>query len=264
METKQNFETPHLQDKISNLEQELAFLRSQIVERQNQNPENSNQNHVAELTQNLSIQKQYLYEEKFIEPKKDIEQITLDLKPEEHDETMASLIEVVKKHGVIHAVDIVSKLQDAHINDDFHRFLNAYIEEGYPLYTKASEEELKEMVKSSGDYQFLFLGYKRTGRGANHLPVVNQNKIDLISIVKGMKKRNVSFDTLLIKEYQEELASFTKPILWTAEEGDFSIYIDAVAMKLARCSYADPEEYLEFSAYSLKDTIDKRYETINS
>jgi hypothetical protein len=143
MEQKQNFESPQLQEKISNLEQELAFLRSQILEKQKQTPKVLEDVEISSITQNILEQKQDVYDQKFIEPKKELEEIVLELTPEDHDETMASLIEIVKKHGVIHAVEIVAKLQDAHINDDFHRFLVAYVHEGYPIYSKASEEELK-------------------------------------------------------------------------------------------------------------------------
>lgn len=143
MEQKQNFESPHLQEKISTLEQELAFLRSQILEKQNQNPEQDNTKHIEQITEQIKEQKEDLYEKSFVENTKDIDEVLLELKPEEHDETIASLIEIVKKHGVLHAVEVISKLRGAHINDDFHRFLIAYIQEGYPLYAKVSEEDLR-------------------------------------------------------------------------------------------------------------------------
>ena len=147
METKQNFESPQLKEKISNLEQELAFLRTQIAERQKQSPEVSLEEHTKKLTDTLIENKKDLYAEDFLYIPKQTEQITLELKPEEHDETVASLIEIIKKHGVINSIEVIAKLQDAHINDDFHRFLTEYIKEGYPTYTKETEESLRPLKR---------------------------------------------------------------------------------------------------------------------
>lgn len=147
METKQNFETPHLQDKISNLEQELQFLRTQIAEKQKQNPEASIDQNTKEITQQVLSQKKELYKEDFLHNEQQTDAITLELKPEEHDDTIASLIEIIKKYGVINAVEVIAKLQDAHINDDFHRFLTEYIKEGYPTYSKETEESLRPLKR---------------------------------------------------------------------------------------------------------------------
>ena len=147
METKQNFETPHLQEKISNLEQELQFLRTQIAEKEKQNPEVSIDQNTKEITQQVLSQKKELYKEDFLHNEKQTEAITLELKPEEHDDTVASLIEIIKKHGVINAVEVIAKLQDAHINDDFHRFLTEYLKEGYPTYSKETEESLRPLKR---------------------------------------------------------------------------------------------------------------------
>lgn len=143
MESKSNFEAPQLEEKISTLEQELAFLRSQIIDSQKKVPEKTIEEHSKELVTNISENKQDIYHESFIQTEKQLDEITLQLKPEKHDETMASLIEIIKKHGLINAIEIVSRLQDAHISDDFHRFIVEYVKEGYPVYKKETEESLR-------------------------------------------------------------------------------------------------------------------------
>lgn len=60
--------------------------------------------------------------------------IVLDLAPESHDEKMADLIELIQTKGVMNAITVVSQLESPHVIDDFHRFLVAYIREGYPAY----------------------------------------------------------------------------------------------------------------------------------
>jgi hypothetical protein len=143
METKSQFESPQLQDKISNLEQELAFLRSQIVEKQKENPETPIEEHTSNTLTQISDKKTEMYHEDFLHTPEQTDAIILTLKPEQHDETVASLVEIIQKHGVINAVEVIAKLQDAHINDDFHRFIIQYVKEGYPTYTKDTEESLR-------------------------------------------------------------------------------------------------------------------------
>jgi hypothetical protein len=64
---------------------------------------------------------------------KDIDSITLDLSPEEHDEKIEGLISVLQSKGLMNALSILEKLKDAHLDDDFHRFLVQYIKAGLPV-----------------------------------------------------------------------------------------------------------------------------------
>lgn len=145
METKIQFESPQLQEKISNLEQELQFLKSQIDQKQKENPDKTIEQHTLETISQVSIQKPELYNQEFIHTPQETDAIVLELKPEQHDDTISSLVEIIKKHGVINAIEVIAKLQDAHINDDFHRFIVQYIKEGYPTYNKETEESLRPL-----------------------------------------------------------------------------------------------------------------------
>lgn len=64
---------------------------------------------------------------------KEVESIVLDLSPEEHDSKMEELVGVLQTKGLMNALTIVEKLKDAHLDDDFHRFLVQYIKAGLPL-----------------------------------------------------------------------------------------------------------------------------------
>ena len=48
--------------------------------------------------------------------------IVLNLKPEAHDKKMEELLSILLERGIKNALDIVEKLDDPHIDDDFHRF----------------------------------------------------------------------------------------------------------------------------------------------
>ncbi len=161
MESKPQFESPALQDKISSLEQELSLLRSQIQEKQKQNPETPVEQHTADAITQLATAKTEAYQEDFLHTPEHTDSIVLSLKPEEHDDTVATLIEIIKKHGIINAVDVVAKLQDAHINDDFHRFVSQYVQEGYPTYAKDTEETLRPLKRVL--YEVLIPKREQTG-----------------------------------------------------------------------------------------------------
>ena len=47
----------------------------------------------------------------------------LDLMPEEHDGKMSELVDILQEKGVLNALSVVDKLNNPHIEDDFHRFL---------------------------------------------------------------------------------------------------------------------------------------------
>lgn len=143
MEHKPQFENSNLQEKISTLEQEIQFLKSRVEENEIHHPEKKQHEQIAKTLSTITKQKTDVYDETLLHTPEQTDAIVLELQPEEHDDKIVSLIEIIKKHGIVNAVEIVSKLQDAHINDDFHRFLVEYIKEGYPTYMKDSEEILK-------------------------------------------------------------------------------------------------------------------------
>ncbi len=61
----------------------------------------------------------------------ELNKIVLDLSPEEHDDQMQELISLVKNKGIKNALRVVDKMKSPHIQDDFHRFLVAYVKKGY-------------------------------------------------------------------------------------------------------------------------------------
>lgn len=62
-----------------------------------------------------------------IMPTHELEHVVLRLKPESHDEKMEELFAVMTNRGVKNALDVVKKLNDPHLRDDFHRFLVQYL-----------------------------------------------------------------------------------------------------------------------------------------
>jgi hypothetical protein len=59
-------------------------------------------------------------------------EIALNLDPESDDDTMEELRQVMEARGIHNAFAVLAKLQNPHLEDDFHRFLIAYIAGGIP------------------------------------------------------------------------------------------------------------------------------------
>jgi hypothetical protein len=60
-------------------------------------------------------------------PEHEYEKIVLNLKPEEHDKQIEELFQIALQKGIKNALEIVSRMGSAHLEDDFHRFLVQYL-----------------------------------------------------------------------------------------------------------------------------------------
>lgn len=60
-------------------------------------------------------------------PTHSAERIVLKLKPEAHDTKIEELFGLMLEKGVKNALDVVARMNDAHLEDDFHRFLVQYL-----------------------------------------------------------------------------------------------------------------------------------------
>jgi hypothetical protein len=103
--------------------------------------------------------------------------------------------------------------------------------------------ELEQIIRAAAErhLRITLLGYKTTGRGSDFKP---QDYKGWLDVVKKLHKDKVYFnlgiDTLLA---QESLAALKKanihPTLYETHEGRFSMYIDAVEMKLGPSSFVE-------------------------
>lgn len=68
----------------------------------------------------------FLHESRVL-PEHEVERVVLKLKPEAHDEKIEELFALMLEKGIKNALDVVTKIGDAHLEDDFHRFLVQYL-----------------------------------------------------------------------------------------------------------------------------------------
>ncbi len=134
--------------KFKTPEEELDYLRAHVARREQElkdsgQHEGANENAVKDI---LGEYKQKSSEEVLhkdnILKQSEAEAIVLQLKPEMHDTIMEELLGVVVTKGIRNAFSIVEKMNDPHVDDDFHRILIQYLKtgmafdlkEGTPLY----------------------------------------------------------------------------------------------------------------------------------
>lgn len=111
-----------------------------------------------------------------------------------------------------------------------------------------SMETLETMLRFCGEnnIRVTLLGYKTTGRGAEHQPhVINYS--EWLNVVQKVVAENsnlpLGIDTPLAKEFEQQLLEAGIPsTLFHTTEGAFSCFIDAVKEKMFSSSYSETEE----------------------
>ncbi len=144
----QSRETFKIQEaKFSSPEEEIAFLRKSIAERERALVESGaevSREHITSETikSYAELPEKEVLSKKARMPEKEQEAIVLRLRPESHDATMEELLGVLLHKGIKNVLSVVERLGNPHIDDDFHRFLVQYIhadtvpglKEGTPLF----------------------------------------------------------------------------------------------------------------------------------
>ncbi len=141
-------------DKLfSTPQEELEFLRSRIekIEKQFETgPNNEIRNEIKkeaikDKLRNYSENRpEEILQKGAVIPEMMRDEIVLELRPEPHDEKMSELIGIAMEKGIINAIDIAKKLEDEHVNDDFHRFLVEYLRAGYSINNKNEHSPVLE------------------------------------------------------------------------------------------------------------------------
>src|SRR5574343_1833479 len=130
-----------MENKLSNIrfenpEQEIAYLRQELLKKEKE----LNYNKVSFDKDELVKDKIKTYEQNLREDvlsqtfglkNDEIEAISLNLSPEEHDDKIKGLLSILNEKGVKNALDVLRKMNDPHLEDDFHRFLVQYLSHGH-------------------------------------------------------------------------------------------------------------------------------------
>ena len=124
-------------------EEELSYLRAHIARRESEmldtggtvNKEelaSSTVHEYAEVPHAVALHSSHAMKEK------EVAGIALRLEPEAHDSKMEELLGILISRGIRNALAIVEKMNNPHVDDDFHRFLVEY------LHSEHKVPDLKE------------------------------------------------------------------------------------------------------------------------
>lgn len=134
-------------------------------------------------------------------------------------------------------------LKSAGISNDWHRHNKCNIQLVLGTMTKKT---FKEALAMAAKYHLrvTLLGYKTTGRGSEFTPVPHDWWLEVIRELREEGKwLNIGVDTLIVQQYGEMLTEEIDDRFFTAAEGKFSCYIDAVSQQMAPSSFCDAELY---------------------
>lgn len=116
-------------------EEELAYLREEVARKEAEIltlKEVPDRNTVAyeKIVHYASAPAGDVLHETHTLPESRLKEIALALDPESDDETMSELMRIMETQGIKNALLVLEKLNNAHLEDDFHRFLVAYVVAG--------------------------------------------------------------------------------------------------------------------------------------
>lgn len=140
---------------FSSLEEELAYLRSQVAkhEKQASTVEEKKEQDVL-IRQEIIDYHNHTghdllhesYQMNSSQHENKSKEIVLKLSPEAHDKNMEEYFTLMEQHGIYNALAVIQKLHNPHITDDFHRFLVEYVKAGFTPKGLKEGEPVKKSI----------------------------------------------------------------------------------------------------------------------
>ena len=132
-------ETLQKTPEFKNPQQEIEFLRSQLDRHVESYPSPEQNVEVKErvaqdiVSGYVETPKEEVLHESLHMSDEEIEGVHLKLAPEQHDTVINDLFTMMLERGIKNTLDLVAKMNNPHIEDDFHRFLVQYLSEEYEV-----------------------------------------------------------------------------------------------------------------------------------
>lgn len=138
-----------LPQQFKNPDEEIAYLRSKLLERETQMQETGGQLTTGEIVKMEVERYKEIPIEKALAPThalspSEVGGIVLDLTPRATDEKVSELLGVFLDKGLRNTLSVLEKMKNPSLDDDFHRFLVQYIASGQdPKDVRRVPEEMK-------------------------------------------------------------------------------------------------------------------------
>lgn len=136
---------PSTEGKFSSPHEEIAYLRAQIAEKEKGVAASGQTPERPAITQEKIAEYHAAPAEQVLAPSyrlkaHEIEENLLKM-GKEHSEIMDDLVRVMMQHGIKNALTVLEKLGNAHLQDDFHRFLIQFLNDE-EVASKVSKERV--------------------------------------------------------------------------------------------------------------------------
>jgi len=206
-------ETP----KFNSPEEEINFLRRHIEDRERELQESGTPKTKEEVSREAvsaydMVPKHEALHDNYAVSEKDAEHIVLDLRPEAHDDKMSELYGFLLENGIKNTLDLVSRMNDPHIEDDFHRFLVQFLHaNGQVPGLKAESQEFKSLNLSL---------FEVTLPGN-----IKEEKKTFIDFITGMKQFLLGMQSVSRGESNFEKQYYTLEIAVASGSNDLIIYV---------------------------------------
>lgn len=191
--------TPHFKTP----EEEIQFLKSELEQHVDKNqesiPAEQKRERVAmQIIDNYKQApiKEVIHESQHLQ-QQEVEGIHLKLAPEDHDTVIEDLYAMMMERGIKNTMDVIMKMNNPHIEDDFHRFLVQYLASHYEVPGLKPKTDL---AKSLGlrIYEIL-LPNKKSGEARDYkqtVTLMQQFMAGMQSIASDPKNKDKNFYTL--------------------------------------------------------------------
>jgi len=133
--------------RFKDAEEEVRFLRAQLAAKEKEMIKNGVDVSREQIAEEIISEYQQQPTDRVIHPDAQIptaeaEGIALKLKPEAHDDVMGELYGVLMSRGIKNSLDVVAKMKNPHLDDDFHRFLIQYLQSQHTIPGLVNKSEL--------------------------------------------------------------------------------------------------------------------------
>jgi hypothetical protein len=137
---------------FQNPSEEVAFLRERLASLESSSaaspatPEQKHEQAREVIREYQNTPAQEVLHETHAMPEHEAGAIALRLHPETHDDTIGELFALMQAKGIKNALTVLEKMQNPHLEDDFHRFLVQYLSEVHEIPGLNKERELSRSL----------------------------------------------------------------------------------------------------------------------
>lgn len=246
MEPRPNFSNLENQ-KISSVEQEKQLIQNEVLEKEKNidetNPERQREQAIKQTLSDYSKkQPEDILEKGTLVSEQIRNEIVLELSPEEHDEKMARLVDILQTKGIANTLSIVQKTENAHVQDDFHRFLVQYVKEGLSIKDYSIKSEIAKILnrtlfevvlpdfRGNSDESFKDLYYKMQQFYTGMLSISNNKDYLTMELANPLDSRQfvfyVSVPNSILDLFEKQILSILPDARIEQKNDDFNIFND--------------------------------------